>query len=207
MLLDDVHLEEHREDDITWKHSNDGMYSAASAYKAQFLGLTLSPMDRMVWKVWAPPKIKFFAWLAIQDRIWTADRLERRGWANCGLCPLCSREQETGAHLLFKCRFTIRLWRSLAAKLGLHHIETSRWHLHGSVLDWWEDGTGSHVPNRSALASLTLLVSWTIWNERNARVFRHKSAPPPILLNTILEEAKLWVIAAAKKLGPIVFPE
>uniref|UniRef100_A0A452ZDX2 Uncharacterized protein n=1 Tax=Aegilops tauschii subsp. strangulata TaxID=200361 RepID=A0A452ZDX2_AEGTS len=48
MLLDDVHLEEHREDDITWKHSNDGMYSAASAYKAQFLGLTLSPMDRMV---------------------------------------------------------------------------------------------------------------------------------------------------------------
>ena len=70
-----------------------------------------------------------------------------------------------------------------------------------------EDGTGRHVPNRSALASLTLLVSWTIWNERNARVYRHKSAPPPILLNTILEEAKLWVTAGAKKLGLIVYHE
>ena len=39
------------------------------------------------------------------------------------------------------------------------------------------------------MASLIMLVSWTIWNERNARVFRHKNAPPTILLKLIVDEA------------------
>uniref|UniRef100_A0A452XPG4 Uncharacterized protein n=1 Tax=Aegilops tauschii subsp. strangulata TaxID=200361 RepID=A0A452XPG4_AEGTS len=61
MLLHDFHLDDEAEDNIVWKHSNDGNYSAATAYRAQFLGLTLSPLDRMVSKAWAPPKVKFFA--------------------------------------------------------------------------------------------------------------------------------------------------
>ena len=65
---------------------------------------SISPLTAsMVWKAWAPPKLKFFAWLALQDRIWTADRLEKRGWPNCGPCPLCKREQEMGIHLFVKC--------------------------------------------------------------------------------------------------------
>ena len=162
MLVHDLHLDQQTDDDIIWKHANDGSYSAATAYKAQLLGLTLSPMDFMIWKAWAPPKVKFFAWLAIQDRIWTADRLERRGWKNCGLCPLCSREQESGAHLFFKCRYTLRLWRIIIEKLGLAHMDTTLWHLDDSVHEWWDKRTGNHIPNRSAMTSLTMLVSWTI---------------------------------------------
>ena len=67
-------------------------------------------MDNMVWKNWAPPKCKLFSWLIIQNRVWTADRLERRGWPNGRLCPLCCCEDETARHLLFTCRFSIRLW-------------------------------------------------------------------------------------------------
>ena len=59
-------------------------------------------------------------------------------------------------------------------------------------------------PNRRAMASLTMLVSSTIWNEHNARIFRHKSAPPLILLKIVTDEASLWVTAGAKKLGKIV---
>lgn len=179
----------------------------SAAYKAQFLGMTLSPMDQMVWKVWAPPKVKFFAWLAIQDRIWTADRLAKRGWPNCGLCPLCKRENEEGPHLFFRCRFTVRLWNLVIEKLGLDYMDASSWHLEDSVRNWWINRTGSTTPNRKATASLTMLVSWTIWNERNSRVFRHKSAPPAILLNNILAEAKLWSITGAKKLGELIARE
>ena len=164
-------------------------------------------MDQMVWKVWAPPKVKFFAWLAIQNRIWTADRLAKRGWPNCGMCQLCKREQESGVHLLFKCRYTLRLWRLVIEKLGLAHMDTTDWHLADSVNEWWDKRTNNQNPNRHAMASLTMLVSWTIWNERNARVFRHKCVPPPVLLHTILEEAKLWIIAGAKKLGHIMLRE
>lgn len=44
------------EDDIVWKHTASGIYSAASAYKAQFLKMVLTPLDKMVWKAWAPQK-------------------------------------------------------------------------------------------------------------------------------------------------------
>lgn len=60
MLLHNFHLDVQTEDDIVWKHANDGIYSAASAYNAQFLGMVLSPLDRKVWKAWVPPKVKFF---------------------------------------------------------------------------------------------------------------------------------------------------
>ena len=156
------------------------------------MGTLYSPMDHMVWKA-CPPKVKFFAWLAIQDRIWTDDRLGRRGWANCGLCQLCKREQETGPHLFFKCRYTLRLWRAIIEKLGLHHVNTSEWHLDDSVNAWWDKRTDNRNPNWHAMTSLTMLISWTVWNERNARVFRQKekNSPPPVLLRSILEEAKL----------------
>ena len=145
--------------------------------------------------------------MPIQDTIWTADRLAKRGWSNCGLCTLCKRDQESGPHLFFKCRYTIRLWNSVIAKFGLHHLDTTTWQLHDSVEEWWTNITGAGVPNRKAMASLTMLVSWTTWNERNARVFRQKSAPPTILLNFIICEANLWVTAGAKKLGAIILCE
>ena len=56
-----------------------GQYLAASAYKAQFFGTIPSDMKSMVWKIWAPPKIKHFACFALQNMLWMADRLERGG--------------------------------------------------------------------------------------------------------------------------------
>ena len=95
----------------------------------------------------------------------------------------------------------------LVAKLGLEHVHISTWHLAGSVEEWWDRRTGMDIPSRKAMVSLTMLVSWAIWNERNARVFQHKSAPPSIALDIILKEAKLWVAAGAKKLGEIIIRE
>jgi hypothetical protein len=68
--------EEGSNDSITWKFTNSGEYSVASAYNAQFEGMTNSYMMKAVWKTWAPPKCKLFAWLILQNRVWTADRLE-----------------------------------------------------------------------------------------------------------------------------------
>jgi hypothetical protein len=47
------------------------------------------------------------------------------------------------------------------------------------------------TPHRKALASLTLLTVWEIWNERNARVFRNKQSPSFVILDRIKVEARL----------------
>jgi hypothetical protein len=63
---------------------------------------------------------------------------------------------------------------------------------------------GEHATNRKAMASITLLVMWEIWNERNDRVFHNKSSPLHVMLDRIKREERLWVIAGAKRLGDIM---
>lgn len=64
--------------------------------------------------------------------------------------------------------------------------------------------TEGHSSIRKGIASLTLLTTWEIWNERNARVFRNKHTPPLVLLDKIKTEARLWVLAGAKRLGDLM---
>jgi hypothetical protein len=178
------------EDSIVWTLMPNGEYSMSSAYNAQFFGATNTCMNKMVWKAWAPPKLKFFAWLTTQNRIWTTDRLEKRGWNNCGLCQLCKQTQESATHLFAHCRFTKRLWGMVKEWLGLPSIRVHEWSGELSIDEWWSSMSYKASLIRKAMTSLTMLVSWTIWKERNARVL---SAPPPILLEIIKSEAKLWI--------------
>ena len=170
----------HAKHDIVWKHIESGIYTAKSTYLA-------------------PPKVKFFAWLAMQNRVWSADHLANRGWPNCGFCLLCKRVQESIGHLLFRCRYTTRLWEMIKDWLQLESINTSTWHLARSTKEWWIGLSDSTIPNRKAMATLSMLTSWTIWNERNARIFQLKSAPPTVLLANIKIEAQTWVTPGAKK--------
>jgi hypothetical protein len=62
----------------------------------------------------------------------------------------------------------------------------------------FKDVVRLHYQPQGGVASLTLLVSWEVWNEINARVFRRKHTPSFILLSN-KKEARLWVIAGAKK--------
>jgi hypothetical protein len=116
--LQGVHLNEEVADDISWKLTANGQYSAKSAYELQFLGSTFSSLRKTVWKAWAPPKVKFFAWLLTQNRIWTVDRLQKWGWTNSGLCPLCKQVTELVSHLFIHCRYSARLWSSVRDWLG-----------------------------------------------------------------------------------------
>jgi hypothetical protein len=75
---------------------------------------------------------------------------------------------------------------------------------------WWElvvqdDGRLNYEPQSVGFSNIvTLLTSREIWNERNAKVFHNKHAPPLILLDKIKKEARIWVKAGAKTLSDLV---
>jgi hypothetical protein len=62
-------------DQLIWKWTASGIYTANSGYLATFHGSTPCCSWKLVRKTWAPPKVKFFHWLASMDRCWTAERL------------------------------------------------------------------------------------------------------------------------------------
>jgi hypothetical protein len=49
-----------------------------------------------------------------------------------------------------------------------------------------------------AIASLAMLVSWEIWKDRIARVFRNILSTANMLVMKIKEEVSLWSLADAK---------
>jgi hypothetical protein len=71
-------------DQHIWTPSPSGSFSSKSAYDSFFLGaVSFEPADR-IWISWAPPKCKFFLWLAALNQCWIADRLARRGLEHVG---------------------------------------------------------------------------------------------------------------------------
>jgi len=54
-------------------------------------------------KTKAPPKVKFFMWLVLHRRIWTANRRLRHGLQDSDDCNLCSQASETCDHLFVGC--------------------------------------------------------------------------------------------------------
>jgi hypothetical protein len=106
--------------------------------------------------------------------------------------------------MLYKCRFTIRVWTIVKNWLGLHDVGPSRWHGRRSVKEWWSEEIHKHAHGRKAMASLAMLMSWEIWKERNARVFRNTASTIAMMVARVKEEVTMWSFAGAKALSSVM---
>jgi hypothetical protein len=122
-----VHLQVEVDDDIIWKFTNNGQYSAASAYQMQFLSLVHSSIDKMIWKAWTPPKTKITLGLLCKSSFWTAHRLEKRGGQIADYALFVSKPRRWSTTFLLIADFTTRIWILLKDWLGIHGIHPRQW--------------------------------------------------------------------------------
>jgi len=118
-LISEVVLQPEVEDSHVWRFSSDGHYSAKSAYENLFRGMVVCNPYEQIWKSWAPGKCRFFIWLVVRDRCWTADHLARRDLPHPGCCPLCDQDEEYINHLVSTCAFARKFWFFLLRRVGL----------------------------------------------------------------------------------------
>ena len=104
-----------------------GRYSARSAYAAKFAGREVSATAQFTWKSRAPLRCRFFLWLAMKNRCWTADQLARRGLPHNDTCPFCDQEEETLNHIVLTCVFARTIWRTICTTIG-KPAWTPAWH-------------------------------------------------------------------------------
>lgn len=192
-------LIELQEDQITWLLTADGQYLARSVYALQTKGSNICRTAEMTWKTKAPPKCRFFMWLLLQNRVWTAAPLQLRGWPNDYFCLLCVRNLETAAHLFMECCVVRNIWERVTIWTGATCLAPANWIQIESLQDWiLLMVSGLPTSTREALKSLIMLVIWEIWKERNNRVFRKSSRSVQQLVSTIQDEAKTWAYAGTK---------
>jgi hypothetical protein len=59
--------------------------------------------------------------------------------------------------------------------------------------------------HRKATSSLFILVQWSIWKERNSRIFNGKETAIPQLACFIKDAAQEWAFAGAKDLHKLLW--
>ena len=96
------------DDKIIWKWTSHGDYTAKSAYEIQFRGSFCSFRPTAIWRAHAEGKHRFFAWLLVQEKLLTADKLMARNWSCNPTCSLCSAQPECAQHLCLHCPFAIQ---------------------------------------------------------------------------------------------------
>jgi hypothetical protein len=189
-------------DRLLWKWTASGTYTASSCYLATFHGSTTCYSWKLIWRTWAPPKVKFFHWLANQDRCWTAERLARHGLPHHPRCLLCDQAPESMHHLMLECPFTRQVWHEILAWLRMTAAAPDS---EPTIMDWWHQAKlDTPKPLRKGLASATLLIPWMTWKHRNSCVFEGAQPSIPLLLSNIKEEVFSWAKAGAKGLRVVL---
>lgn len=159
---------------------------------------------KLIWKSWAPPRVKFFHWLANQDRCWTAERLARHGLQHHPRCLLCDQAPETLRHLPLDCPFARQAWHEVLAWLRIPAPTPNQ---EPTLMDWWLHAKGNTPPIlRKALKSIALLVPWMIWKHRNSCVFDNARPSLHTLVDRIKDAARSWAEAGATGLR-VVLPQ
>jgi hypothetical protein len=106
-------------------------------------------------------------------------------------------------HLVSSFYYSRRVWALVAEWVGLANLHPNEWAHSESALQWWTNITTAPDIPRQGTRSLTLLVLWEIWLERNARVFNRVESSVPTVLAKIKSETLAWIVAGAKGLAAL----
>lgn len=182
-----------RSDVWKWKADPSRVFSVASVYKSfeVFLG-PIRKMQMAVWHNCAPPKVKFFRWLAWQDIVKTASFLQRMGIlaVNTNVCCVfCQVEMDTVNHILPFCPFVCLLWSHIMKWWGV------QWVIPNSVeglLQWWSFCKMKKV-EKLLWRGVPLAVFWSTWKHRNDCVFNGSQPNLEDLCELVKARIALWV--------------
>lgn len=137
--------------------------------------------------------------LALHKRCWTAACRHRHGLQQDPTCVLCTSDAEEIDHILLSCTFSRQVWSMALGILGLEQMLATAGNCFWS---WWLTSRKRISKDaRRRFDSLTFLVGWHLWKERNSRTLDGYGSTTDEVFRAIVEEARQWSLAGFKQLG------
>ncbi|CAN1332707.1 Putative ribonuclease H protein At1g65750 [Linum perenne] len=174
-----------------WHFSKNGSLTVRSAYRIwadQISSIgdyhVTGPWERL-WKLQAPAKTKIMAWRLSRNIVPTRETLRYRHIDVPGGCGLCNHPTESVQHLFLECPFALECWN----KAGLLQIVTNATLNYVNFIDWL-----TKLLDHSATmqAEKVVVLLWSLWRERNARVWRNEQKPAFVVVRLALEYLEEW---------------
>ena len=117
------------------------------------------------------------------------------------MCKLCLQEIETTEHILVQCVYARQVWWQCSSRLRVQILMPTT---SDTLENWWlAVRERFRDKQRKAVDSLVTLICWSLWKQRNARVFLNipEQVRPERLVELIGEEFHLWRLARLEEGG------
>ncbi|KAM0832864.1 hypothetical protein ACQ4PT_064633 [Festuca glaucescens] len=113
-------------------------------------------------------------------------------------CALYDQDSESIAHLMMQCSFSQQVWFDICSRLNL---QTCMPDPNSEFNTWFETATANAETSvQKGVKSIITLTMWRLWKARNDAIFKNITPNRHDLVVSILEEAKLWMMAGARAL-------
>ncbi|XP_021999247.1 uncharacterized protein LOC110896117 [Helianthus annuus] len=190
--LDHLHRNLNVPDHLLWKdgdivaeHSSSGVWDSVRTREQEV------DWAAIIWFSQCIPRHAFLMWLIVRRKLLTQDKILQWNHTRCNnmnmmCCLLCHGNVDSHAHLFFECKLSMQVWEMVRSKAGMENVD-STW---GDIFEW----LGLHSRSKSATHMVSRLLvaalAYTIWQERNNRLFRNQTRPPDVLCQAVLESVR-----------------
>lgn len=146
--------------------------------------------DNLLW-----PKIRTFLWLLMRNKTLTWDNLLNKGFVGPSRCPMCLQQPESLNHLFNSCDWADQLWRWLEDLLSNSDQQLDS--IHDTILNWRTNFSGTQRVN-SIWKSAPGFLLWSIWKERNRRIFQDEVRNINFSKDNILSNIRQLILAKCR---------
>lgn len=165
--------------------------------KTLLLSGEMSFVNPKNWVGVAPLKVKVFSWVVGLKKILTIDNLHLLKMIIVNACPLYLSDLESVDHLLLHYQFSYQIWMPFFQLLGFAYCLSHLW-----CQLFNEERVISGSSFRRRLWSTTIpSIIWSLWLERNKRIFRRKKSSFMHLLDIIKLRTAWWIVESEKFKG------
>ncbi|CAN1752340.1 Putative ribonuclease H protein At1g65750 [Linum perenne] len=181
-------------DERVWHYEKHGKYSVKSAYRLLMYtmvdrgALEADGAWRELWDTHAPPKMKHLVWRLGRGVVSTKFALQRRGVQLPMKCGICEEGLEDSWHLFVGCSLAKDCWR----RAGLwNRVEVALEDCY-DFRDWVSKLVRTVVSNER---EKVMAILWSIWKEKNNRVWRQTRSIAKWVVQFGLTSLKEWQAA------------
>ena len=148
------------EDKWEWSWNPKGLFTTRSVCQAHLKTKISCDLAEAISRAWAPMKCKLAMWLFIHQRVWNADRLQRRGLPHPSSCSFCGSVEENAHHLFMRCVVVNTRWRQILSWANIQRAAPS---IQVNLREWWVHTRVFFTrTTRKKLDTMIVLVAWVL---------------------------------------------
>lgn len=176
-------------DSHKWMLTSNGQFSIASLCNHLRTQFPKVLWHHSLWFSGHIPKCSLIVWIAVQNRLYTEDRLVTFGTKSHSCCSFC-QGHESHDHLFFNCPFTSHVWSQITGLLN-EAWPSKSW---SSWVSFISSFKGKSLKTLMIKLAFTTSI-YHLWIERNLRKFQNVFCSEQVVVHKIYSLMRLRLMS------------